>query len=294
MPTWAARLARRVCRLYPFFSGCGTLANRPLLRRLTPAGEVVTTTLRDGSRVRVRLGDYVGRALYLFGDLDPKVRWVFDRVLRPGDAVLDVGANFGAMALFAARRVGPAGVVHAFEPQRDLADLARQSAKLNGYGTMCVHAVALSDAAGRFDLHVAGDNSGSASLAWNRGGRAVPVEVVRGDEYLPRLGLPPVRLLKIDVEGHEAEVLRGAAGYLAAHPPAVVVFEAHDPQPLAAQPAAKQLADWGYDFWEIPQSLGPPALRRAAGDGRPPAGHDVVAVHRGPARAEVLRALKIR
>ena len=72
MTTWTARLARHVCQCYPFFSGCGTLANRPLLRRLTPAGAVVTTTLRDGSHIRVRPGDYIGRALYFFGDFDPK------------------------------------------------------------------------------------------------------------------------------------------------------------------------------------------------------------------------------
>src|SRR5439155_22518055 len=139
MTTWTARLARHVCQCYPFFSGCGTLANRPFLRRLTPAGAVVTTTLRDGSRIRVRPGDYIGRALYFFGDFDPKLRWVFDRLLRPGDVVFDVGANFGAMTLFAARRVGPGGAVHAFEPQPDLAALVRESAALNGYGNVRVH-----------------------------------------------------------------------------------------------------------------------------------------------------------
>src|SRR2546423_1906710 len=84
MTTWTARLARHVCQCYPFFSGCGTLANRPLLRRLTPAGAVVTTTLRDGSRIRVRPGDYRGRASLLLGRLDPEAAWVFRPPAAPG------------------------------------------------------------------------------------------------------------------------------------------------------------------------------------------------------------------
>src|SRR5438067_1424811 len=124
---WATRVAQRACRLYPLFSGCGALANLPLLRRLAPPAGTVTTDLRDGSRIRVRPGDYIGRAVFFFGDLDPKLRWVFSRVLRPGDAALDIGANCGVMSLFAARLVGPAGQVHAFEPQPDLAALLRES-----------------------------------------------------------------------------------------------------------------------------------------------------------------------
>lgn len=70
----------------------------------------------------------------------------YERVLRPGMHVWDVGANTGQSLLAFARLVGPGGSVNAFEPVQELADLAQRQAGLNDLAHVRVHAVAVGDA----------------------------------------------------------------------------------------------------------------------------------------------------
>src|SRR5689334_17872742 len=87
-----------------------------IARRICGEGLAIAR-LRNGAQALVVVDDYVGRALYLWGEHDPRITDVLDAVLSPGDTVLDIGANLGAVSLFACRRVGSTGRVHCFEPQ---------------------------------------------------------------------------------------------------------------------------------------------------------------------------------
>src|SRR5262249_18542532 len=128
----------------------------------------------------------------------------FRRVLRPGDTVVDVGANVGTLTLTAAALVGPEGRVWAIEPHpRPLRYLCANVA-LNGFANVrTVHAAAgESDGLLRLtDSRLDDQNRVSAD------GPGVSVPVRRLDDVVPE---GPVRLLKIDVEGFELFVLRGA------------------------------------------------------------------------------------
>ncbi|MGH7293079.1 MAG: hypothetical protein ACREJT_17790, partial [Myxococcota bacterium] len=132
--TRRARLLRALSRCYPLKSGLGTLASsRPFLRALDGEQGLHWARLRCGAQILVPLDDFVGRALWFFGDLDPKLTWICERLLRPGDTVLDIGANLGLVSLIARERVGASGAVHAFEPQPELVELIGQSARANGF-----------------------------------------------------------------------------------------------------------------------------------------------------------------
>ncbi|MFO0957337.1 MAG: FkbM family methyltransferase [Isosphaeraceae bacterium] len=159
----------------------------------------------------MRLDDLEGRCIDLLGEWDPRISWILRRVLRRGDTFIDVGANFGLVSLIGAQAVGPTGWVHAFEPQPDLAAMLRRSAALNGLTNLMLHEVALSNTDGTLSLQVPFDHSGAASLCRpDQGqGTSIPVAVRRGGPYFAEHGIGPVRLLKIDVEGHEAAVLEG-------------------------------------------------------------------------------------
>lgn len=283
----------KLFRAYPLKSGTGTIANSRAVRSLIGAwSDDVTAKVGGGSRLLVRSDDFVGRAVILFGDLDPKVTWVVDRLLRPGDNVLDIGANWGLVTMRAARRVQATGHVHAIEPQERLVAYGRASVEQNRYSNITFHSIALSDAAGTMTLTVPHDNSGAAYLGkgiHGQPGRSQTVTVEETSTFLESLSIERWRLWKIDVEGHEAAVLRGALRYLRGrHRPDVVLFEEHRKPTFDAE-SVQLLRSVGYDMFGLPRAIFRPRLQPLTGE-RDTA-HDVVAVNRD-ARPEVDRALR--
>jgi FkbM family methyltransferase len=226
-PTPSVGMLQRFCRTLPGYTGLGRIANSRLLRGRAPADGIQLTQLWDGSAIFLKPNDLLSRVIYYFGDFDRKLSWICRRALRQGDTVIDIGANVGVISLPCARIVGPSGAVHSFEPQPELAGLLRRSAAANRYDWLHVHELALSDADGEAELWVpTGSSDGYATL--HRDGdypaRAVKVPLRHSGDYLKSLQLDAVRLLKIDVEGHEVPILSGAREFLDAKRPDVVLF----------------------------------------------------------------------
>jgi len=210
--------------------------------------------------------------------------------------MLDIGANYGSVGLLAARAVGPTGRVHCFEPQPELAEAIVGSARLNGLSNVSVHAVALSDRDGDAILTVPHGHSGRAYLGSGAAGcvtRTVPLR--QTSAFLTQLGLRAVRLIKLDVEGHEEAVISGGIGFLRAAQLPAIVFESHDDgQPLLQREAVRILQSLGYALFQIRQR---PLFRvqlkaiHRPGDAEP--GYDFVACDRMRAEAELRRICSV-
>ncbi len=130
-------------------------------------------------------------------------------VLRPGDTMIDVGANIGYNALFAASLVGAAGHVVAVEPAADNVAVLRRNIAANAVGNIEVHAVAAGQAAAVREFYLRGDVSAVNSF-YRESVYADVTSVVR----VPVTPLDDIchaapRLVKIDVEGAELDVLAG-------------------------------------------------------------------------------------
>ena len=182
-----------------------------------------------GTTVDVTLGNDNSLCLYVCGSFEPNEFNFLDRLLKPGMVFVDVGANDGYYTLFASRRVGPGGRVVSVEPSsRERGHLERNLAR-NGTGNVEIVPAALGASAGHADLHLAhGAHSGHNTLGRfahdsvvSAGVERVPLETL--DAVVTRLRLPRIDVVKIDVEGGEANVIAGARTMLAAMRPVLMV-----------------------------------------------------------------------
>lgn len=144
-------------------------------------------------------------------------------MLRRGDVAVDVGANIGIFTLAMGRAVGATGRVFAYEPNPEVVALLRDNVYLNENRRVLtaevrVRPVAAGAASGTSTLTARAKHRGMGTLGHSDGGSAPggstvhEIEVVTLDDELSHL--TEVTLVKIDVEGHEIEVLTGMARLL--------------------------------------------------------------------------------
>lgn len=198
------------------------LAAQPLaLQQLAPK----LIDLDGGSRLLLEA--FNNRGHYLEPDTlskDDQVVRAVKALVAPGHCVVDVGANIGRITVLASRQVGPMGRVVAFEPSPKVISSLYRNLEINRCANVTVHNVAVTDLDGALTFNMPlGTNSGWGSLRELATGAAVRIEVSgrRLDSLLA--GLPPVRLLKVDVEGADLRVIRGAQALLRRDLPAVVL-----------------------------------------------------------------------
>ena len=167
-----------------------------------------TTLLRDGRLLQCQLGDRTQRTMYL-GLFEPRETRLLGELLSSGDIFIDVGAHIGWFTTAAARHVGEAGQVIACEPYPPNTAMLKGNLARNNCKNVRVVEAALGSQQGTISLAKAGgDSGGVTALGWAWDGR-VEVLMTTLDDITS--GLEAVTLVKIDVEGWEAHVLRGAA-----------------------------------------------------------------------------------
>lgn len=216
---------------------------------------VAIKVLADGTRIFLNLADHAIGVPVLRGQYEPAEVRFAQRAVSAGDVVVDAGAHVGFFALQFATAVGPAGHVYAFEPFAANAALLDKSIHENRYdGRMTLVRAAVGDTAGAVSLYFARETlnlGGAFALAADAPAPAdlerVMVPSVRLDDYALRR---PVRFLKMDVEGAEPGVLRGAERILREDRP-VIMSEIHAAQLARVSgttPAefARYLAQFGY------------------------------------------------
>lgn len=156
------------------------------------------------------------RLLWLEGERAIAERHLLARLVAPGDRVVDVGANLGYYALLFARAVRPGGRVDCFEPEPQNVETLAENVRANRLEkSVRVHPVAVGEKAGSVRL-----DPGLNGVVTEHGALEVPV---RRLDDLDDLHGRPVDFLKVDVEGYEGPVLRGAARLLARDRPGLFV-----------------------------------------------------------------------
>lgn len=157
----------------------------------------------------------VSRCLFEQGGMEGFETELVESEVRPGDVVLDVGANIGYYTLLFARLVGPEGRVIAFEPDPLNFLLLKRNVRANGYRNVELVNKAVADTTGTMRLYLSRDNKGDHRLYDSRDGReAVDIAVTTLDDALAGYD-GRLDFIKMDIQGSEARALAGMTRLLA-------------------------------------------------------------------------------
>jgi FkbM family methyltransferase len=225
-----------------------------LREKLRPNVDVDLEVVRDGHRWLLNPSDFVQTEFFWLGQRDGWDIEYAKRLVRPGDVIFDVGANFGHYAVTLADAVGRDCIVHAFEPFPANAARLRTNIRLNGMESIIhVHQIGLSDTAGVGSMMTRADNSGAATLAVTEGSvvAAQGISLTTMDAFCEQKGIAKVDFIKADVEGFEERLMTGAAGTLRRWTP-LVLIEFDPPKLLRAGSSVDRLAA---QFHELKYSL---------------------------------------
>ena len=212
--SWAARL--------PQLRGRGLILRAvDGLQRRGLAAPIVTG--EEG--VRLELGtDYVARSIFYGHDWEPEETNLLRSVTPVGGTFIDVGANIGYFTLLASRWVGPSGRVYAFEPVSVTYARLRRNLALNPTDNVTAVNEGASSSPGTAAIALEDDAGHSHLLAGEaKANRQETITLTTVDAFVASRGLTRVDVLKIDVEGADFEVLRGAEATLRRFRPVVLM-----------------------------------------------------------------------
>ncbi len=215
------RLGRPIVRQYllhsPLHAGKRAFWSRIGHHFAWPADDFLSRT-PAGFEFGGNTGDLIDRALYFSGRWEPELTGYVERTLQVGDTFVDVGANIGYFSWLASGLVGDQGRVVAIEASPRIFQILERHLDQNGCSNVRRVNVGASDQAGELRLidGPLGNRGHTHLVAAQAGdpGSSVSVRVDRMDQLLSSAEIENTRLIKIDVEGLEAEVVRGLDGVL--------------------------------------------------------------------------------
>lgn len=229
-----------------------------------PSHEFETVKLPWGVEIKIRPNEVIGRSILIMGIYDLGLSELIWRLLEPGELAIDVGANIGYITSLMAQKVGQKGKVLSFEPLPKIYEELSENISVwqnqLGWHQISAKQLAVSNCSGQGILYLPTDfneNRGTASLTHHEKDvlETCSVDLVKLDELIP--SNEDIGVIKIDVEGHEIEVLQGANNIITNQQIRDIVFEEHHSYPT---PVTQFLEDRGYTVFRIKKGFWKPLL----------------------------------
>lgn len=194
---------------------------RDIIQRTTkiPKERVIIKTCNDLKiLINPNLDKGLERKLYYYGSYEEGTLGIIDQVLEQGDYFIDVGANIGLMSLVASKKIESTGRVIAFEPHPHTFNILKKNIWINHIHNIIPVNYGVGASVQEQDLYSnLQHNRGSASIVnKNKNETPLKIRIVRLDKYLKEENIPSknIKMIKIDVEGFELEVIKGASSIL--------------------------------------------------------------------------------
>jgi FkbM family methyltransferase len=229
---------------------------RSVLRPLLPARPATfRVRQKDGSMFDLYYREVLGTEFLIHGTFEAEEVALLKRLTRDKTSVFDVGANVGCLTVPVARSAPSAKVV-AIEPLPENVRRLRAHLALNGVDNVDIVEAAASDSEGTTAFAIAADPAFGSTSESSASGGSLVVPSTTIDALWASVGSPDVSFIKIDVEGGELAVIRGAQALLRDRSPALLI-EAATPTALA----------------DVVEELKPRGYRRQAVNGLQPWNH---------------------
>lgn len=176
---------------------------------------------RDGLTLEVDISDYIGHYIY-FGFLDTGIANLFS-LCKKNSTVIDIGTNIGWTAINFAR-LSATGTVIGFEPDPFSYSVCKANIARNTLPNLMVLPFGLGEISAEVMMEVrTPENRGGNRIAPQGNAGAVTIQIKRLDDLVEVSSLSVINLIKLDVEGYELKVLRGAANILQKHKPTLFI-----------------------------------------------------------------------
>jgi FkbM family methyltransferase len=192
-------------------------------------GRQIVFTTKYNFLMNLDTYEYLMSGYFFMGETNPYETKMLRKKLKPEDTFIDVGTHIGWYSLNAAQVVGIKGKVVAFEPNPACIDVMEKNVKLNKLSNLVLEKIALSDKEGEFDFWIGDDMGGSfikentQRLTVDRKIKKVKVKAMTLDAYCKKHQVKNITLMKIDVEGAEMQVLKGAKNTLKKFEPDLIM-----------------------------------------------------------------------
>lgn len=226
----------------------------PWLRLLGPEWGKRIIKTQYGFRFTADLADWLGQYVYLTGAYEPPTSDIFFKIIKPGDTVIDIGANVGYFSLLSAKLTGEKGKVYALEPILSVRENLISNILLNDYNNIRVIPKAASATAARLTIYEGPEgHKGVSSLRpLSTASRELTIEAIALDDLIEEMGT--VNFIKIDVEGAEMRALLGMKKIINKDHPSFII-EFTDSYLKSFGDSASQMAEWlnthGYQLYRI-------------------------------------------
>lgn len=254
----------RWIRQYPVYREAPTrFAARSMaftLRERFAGGDTMAFTACGGRSFRTPRNNISSFIAAVFDERDLNIVRFWRKALPAGSVFFDVGANIGLYTVPASLQVGSSGQVVAFEAHPALCRFLRDNVALNSPANVVVENLAVGAAAGELRIAFNARNPGETRIAL-AGELGDAISVVALDEYCAAHRIACIDYMKLDVEGYEATVLRGAECIIRASPDILLQTE-YEPLHLGRYGRAEELAEllfrWGFKPHAISWTNGAP------------------------------------
>lgn len=212
-----ASLLHRLVRAYTFNTPVKRGRYRLALTALKFGRELpaeLTATTSDGRSIRVDPNSHSYRFVYFLGEYEPAITSVFRAIVRKGDVCIDVGGNIGWFTTLFQKLVGPEGKVHSFEPIPSIFEKLSENVWRNEPPkNVVLNNVVLGDTESMVELHLFNDlphGHSSISTFGRENYSSVECPMITLNSYLEKNNVGDVDIIKMDIEGAELMMLKGA------------------------------------------------------------------------------------